>query len=69
MRLPGTTPAAPDDDGAADPRLLAALSADDAAQISVRDALPLMESGKPDTRRLSFEAESAAGWRRAVIVP
>src|SRR3954471_4055597 len=35
MRLPGTTPAAPDDDGAADPRLLAALSADDAAQISV----------------------------------
>lgn len=35
MRLPGTTPSAPDDDGAADPRLLAALSADDAAQISV----------------------------------
>ena len=35
MRLPGTTRSAPDDDGAADPRLLAALSADDAAQISV----------------------------------
>ena len=37
-------------------------------EISVLDALPLMESGKPDTRRLSFEVERAAGWRRSVIV-
>jgi len=35
MRLPGTTPAAPDDGGAADPRLLAALAGDDASRVSV----------------------------------
>jgi hypothetical protein len=35
MRLPGTTPAAPDDEGAADPRLLDALAAGDRARVSV----------------------------------
>ena len=35
MRLPGTTPAAPDDDGAADPRLVAALAGGDDTKISV----------------------------------
>ena len=39
MRLPGTTPAAPDDDGAADPQLAAALTAawtgGDAAAVSL----------------------------------
>jgi len=35
VRLPGTTPAAPDDDGAADPRLLEALAAGDPARIGI----------------------------------
>jgi hypothetical protein len=35
MRLPGTTPAAPDDEGAADLRLLEALATGDRARISV----------------------------------
>jgi fatty-acyl-CoA synthase len=32
-------------------------------RIIVLDALPLLDSGKPDERRLRFEAEIAAGWR------
>ena len=35
------------------------------AQIEVRDTLPALDSGKPDKRRLSLEAERAAGWRAA----
>jgi len=35
VRLPGTTPAAPDDDGAADPHLLAVLAGGDPVAISV----------------------------------
>jgi hypothetical protein len=36
VRLPGTTPSAPDDSGAADPTLVDALAAGDAARTNVR---------------------------------
>lgn len=33
------------------------------AKISLLDALPLLDSGKPNKRRLSLDAEITAGWR------
>ena len=74
MRLPGTTPAAPDDSGAADPALVEALAVGDPARINVtileaRLLVPVvaMPSEEADAE-MAVPALVAADGRRALPV-
>jgi SseB protein N-terminal domain len=74
MRLPGTTPAAPDDDGKADPALIAALAVGDPTRtrvviLQVRLLVPVvaMPSDAGDAE-MAVPALVAADGRRALPV-
>ena len=74
MRLPGTTPAAPDDNGAADPALVEALADGDPAQINVaileaRLLVPVVAMPSEDgDAEMAVPALVAADGRRALPV-
>jgi hypothetical protein len=74
MRLPGATPAAPDDDGAADPALVAALAGGDAARtrvvmLQVRLLVPVVALSSDDgDAEMAVPALVAADGRRALPV-
>ena len=74
MRLPGTTPAAPDDNGAADPALVEALAIGDPARINVtlleaRLLVPVVAMPSEDgDAEMAVPALVAADGRRALPV-
>jgi type III secretion system (T3SS) SseB-like protein len=73
MKLPGTTPGAPDDDGAADPRLTAALASRDvgavaAALLTARLLVPVVALPGAGDAEMAVPALVAADGSRALPV-